>query len=75
MTTFAMYIWTPLINKTTDRETNNGGQRLKNHRLSINRSTKRGKEKSPSNAHCQREKEMDDLLLASQQFFKNSATM
>jgi hypothetical protein len=31
-----------------------------NHRLSINRPTKRGKEKSPSDGHCQCEKEMDD---------------
>jgi hypothetical protein len=29
------------------------------HRLSINRPTQRGKEKSP-NGHCQWEKEMDD---------------
>jgi hypothetical protein len=36
------------------------------HRLSINRPTKRGKEKSPSDAHCQYEKEMDDQLLACQ---------
>jgi hypothetical protein len=33
-----------------------------NHRLSINRPTKRGKEKSPSDGHCQCEKEMDDHL-------------
>jgi hypothetical protein len=32
------------------------------HRLSINRQTKRGKEKSPSDGHCQCEKEMDDYL-------------
>jgi hypothetical protein len=31
-----------------------------NHRLSINRPTKRGKEKSPSDGHCKCEKEMDD---------------
>jgi hypothetical protein len=30
------------------------------HRLSINRLTKRGKEKSPSDGHSQCEKEMDD---------------
>jgi hypothetical protein len=41
-----------------------------NHRLSINRSTKRGKEKSPSDGHCQCEKEMDDYLLACQQIFE-----
>jgi hypothetical protein len=34
------------------------------HRLSINRPTKRGKEKSPSNGHCQCEKEMEEHLLA-----------
>jgi hypothetical protein len=32
------------------------------HRLSINRPTKRGKEKSPSNGHCQYEKEMEEFL-------------
>jgi hypothetical protein len=36
------------------------------HRLSIYRPTKRGKEKSPSDGHCQCEKEMDDHLLACQ---------
>jgi hypothetical protein len=35
------------------------------HRLSINRPTKRGKEKSRSDGHCQCEKEMDDHLLMS----------
>jgi hypothetical protein len=35
--------------------------------LSINRPTKRGKEKSPSDRHCQCEKEMDDHLLPCQQ--------
>jgi hypothetical protein len=35
-----------------------------NLRLSINRPTKRGKENSPSDGHCQCEKEMDDHLLA-----------
>jgi hypothetical protein len=35
--------------------------------LSINRPTKRGKEKSLSDGHCQREKEMDEHLLAWQQ--------
>jgi hypothetical protein len=34
------------------------------HRLSINRPTKRGKEKFRSDGHYQREKEMDDHLLA-----------
>jgi hypothetical protein len=33
------------------------------HRLSLNRPTKRGKEKSPSDGHCQFEKEMNDHLL------------
>jgi hypothetical protein len=36
------------------------------HTLSINRPTKRGIEKSPSDGHCQCEKEMDDHLLACQ---------
>jgi hypothetical protein len=30
------------------------------HRLNINRATKRGKEKSPEDGHCQCQKEMDD---------------
>jgi hypothetical protein len=34
------------------------------HRLSIDRPTKRGKEKSPSDGRCQCEKEMDNYLLA-----------
>jgi hypothetical protein len=34
------------------------------HRLSINRPTKRGKENSRSDGHCQCEKEMEDHLLA-----------
>jgi hypothetical protein len=38
------------------------------HRLCINRPTKRGKEKSPSD-DCQCQKEMDDHLLACQQFY------
>jgi hypothetical protein len=38
----------------------------------FNRPTKRGKEKSPSDAHCQCEKEMADHLLASQPFLKNN---
>jgi hypothetical protein len=42
----------------------------KNHRLSICRPTKRGKEKSPSDGHCACEKEMDDHLLGCQQFFE-----
>jgi hypothetical protein len=41
-----------------------------NHRLSINRPTKRGKEKFPSDRHCQCEKEMDNNLLARQQIFE-----
>jgi hypothetical protein len=36
------------------------------NRLSINRPTKRGKEKSPSDGHCQCEKKRDDHLLACQ---------
>jgi hypothetical protein len=36
------------------------------YRLSTNRPTKREKEKSRSNGHCQCEKEMDDHLLACQ---------
>jgi hypothetical protein len=40
------------------------------HRLSINRPTKRGKEKSPSDGHCQCEKEMDDHLLTCQQILE-----
>jgi hypothetical protein len=41
-----------------------------NHRLSINRPTKREKEKSRSDGHCQREKEMDDHQLTCQQIFE-----
>jgi hypothetical protein len=37
-------------------------------RLSIYRPTKRGKERSPSNGHCQCEKERDDHLLPCQYF-------
>jgi hypothetical protein len=40
------------------------GQQL--HRLSINRTTKRGKENSRSDGHCQCEKEMEDHWLACQ---------
>jgi hypothetical protein len=40
------------------------------HRLSINRTTKRGKEKSSSDGHYQCEKEMDDHLLACQQILE-----
>jgi hypothetical protein len=40
------------------------------HRLSLNRPTKRGNEKSPSDGQCQCEKEMDDHLLACQQIFE-----
>jgi hypothetical protein len=39
-------------------------------RLNINRSTKRGKEKSPSDGHYQCAKEMDDHLLACQQILE-----
>jgi hypothetical protein len=42
------------------------------HRLRINRPTKRGKEKSPSDGHCQCQKEKDDLLPACQQFLTES---
>jgi hypothetical protein len=38
----------------------------------INRSTKRGKEKSPFDIHCHCQKEMDDHLLARQQFLTES---
>jgi hypothetical protein len=41
------------------------------HRLSINRPKKRGKEKSPSDGHCQCQKEIDDHL-ACQQFLTES---
>jgi hypothetical protein len=40
--------------------------------ISINRATKRGKEKSPSEGHSQCEKEMDEHFLAYQQFLKKS---
>jgi hypothetical protein len=40
------------------------------HRLSFNRPTKRGKEKSSSVGHCQCEKEMDEHLLACQQILE-----
>jgi hypothetical protein len=40
------------------------------HRLCIYIPTKRGKEKSPSDGHCQWEKEMDDYLLACQQILE-----
>jgi hypothetical protein len=43
----------------------------RNHRLSINTPT-RGKEKSPSDGHCQCEKEKDNHLLVCQQFLKES---
>jgi hypothetical protein len=42
------------------------------HRLSINRPTKRGKEKPPSDGHCQSQKEMDDHLLACHKFLTES---
>jgi hypothetical protein len=44
-----------------------------NLRLSINRPTKRGKEKSSSDGHCQYEKEMDDHLLACQQILERQS--
>jgi hypothetical protein len=40
--------------------------------LSINRPTKRGKEKSPSNGHCQCEKEMDGIYWRVNKFLKES---
>jgi hypothetical protein len=40
------------------------------HRLSINTPTKRGKEQSSSDGHCQCEKEMDDNSLACQRIEK-----
>jgi hypothetical protein len=43
-----------------------------NHRLSINSPAKSGKEKSPSEGHCQCQKKMDDLLLACLQFLTES---
>jgi hypothetical protein len=43
---------------------------ITNHRLSINIPTKRGKEESPSDGHCQCEKEMDYHLLACQQILE-----
>jgi hypothetical protein len=42
----------------------NAIRHVQNLRLSINRPTKRGKEKSPSDGHCQCQKEMDDHSLA-----------
>jgi hypothetical protein len=42
----------------------------KYHRLSINRPTKRGKEKSPSDGHCQCKEEMDNNLLVCQQILE-----
>jgi hypothetical protein len=46
-----------------------------NDRLSINRLIKSGKEKSSSDGHCQCEKEMEDHLMACQQFLKKSHKM
>jgi hypothetical protein len=46
-------------------------QRCCDHRLIINRPTKHGKEKSPSNRQCQCQKEMDEIL-ACQQFLTES---
>jgi hypothetical protein len=40
------------------------------HRFSINRPTKRGKENSRSDGHCQCEKEMEHNLLACQLIFE-----
>jgi hypothetical protein len=44
--------------------------KCKHYRLSINRPTKRGKEKSPFDGYRQCKKEMDDHLLACQQIFE-----
>jgi hypothetical protein len=46
------------------------GALCREHRLSTNRPTKRGKEKSPSDGRCQCEKEMDDHFLAFQQILE-----
>jgi hypothetical protein len=43
------------------------------HRVSINRPTKRRKEKLPSDGHCQCEKKMDDHLLACQQILEKES--
>jgi hypothetical protein len=43
-----------------------------NHGLIINITTKRGKEKPSSDGNCQCKKEMEDHLLACQQFLKES---
>jgi hypothetical protein len=43
-----------------------------NYRLSINRPTKRGKEKYLSDGHCQCGKEMEDHLLSCEQIFEKS---
>jgi hypothetical protein len=40
------------------------------HILSINRPKQRGKEKSPPDGHCQREKEMGDQLLVCQRILE-----
>jgi hypothetical protein len=40
------------------------------HRLSINRPTKSGKEKSPFDGHCQCKKEIENHFLACQQIFE-----
>jgi hypothetical protein len=45
-------------------------RRILDHRLSINRPTKRGKDKSSSDGHCQCEKEIDDHLLACQKIIE-----
>jgi hypothetical protein len=45
-------------------------QHTLDHSLSINRPTKRGKEKCPSDGYCKCKKEMDDHLLACQQIFE-----
>jgi hypothetical protein len=42
------------------------------HRLSFNRPIKRGKDKSPSDEHCQCEKKMDNLYWHVNKFLKKS---
>jgi hypothetical protein len=55
---------------TTFTETRSPLQNSFTHRHSINRPTKREKEKSPSDGHSQCEKEMVDNLIACQQIFE-----
>jgi hypothetical protein len=64
---FYSYLWYSLRIAPLPR-----GAFLLFHRLSIKKPTKRGKEKSPSDGHCQCEKEMEDLFQARQQFLKEN---